>query len=311
MGAAELEGVVIHCCIGVMAYNEEKNIRQLLQAVLAQQTEKVSIDEIVVVASGCTDGTEDIVREYVAIDPRVRLLAQPCKEGKASAVNLLLRNTDCEVIVLESADTLPLEHTIEALVSPMTDPKIGMVGGRPAPTNAPSCFMGYAAHLLWDLHHQIALRHPKLGELIAFRNVFHQIPFDSAVDEASIEPLIIGQGLRLHYAAGAVVLNKGPETVRDFLKQRRRVFAGHIYLKETLGYKVSTMSGLRLAGLFLCNLKWEWRWFCWAPGVAALEIYVRLLGTWDYVICKRNPYNWAVVSSTKQLAPAKQMSEVV
>ena len=41
----------------------------------------------------------------------------------------------------------------------------------------------------------------------------------------------------------AVVLNKGPETVDDFLKQRRGIFAGHIYLKETLGYKVSTMSG--------------------------------------------------------------------
>jgi glycosyltransferase involved in cell wall biosynthesis len=88
-----------------MAYNEEANIRQRLQALLAQKTGKVAIDAIVVVASGCTDGTEDIVREYVAIDPRVRLLTQARKEGKASAVNLLLRNTECEVVVLESADT--------------------------------------------------------------------------------------------------------------------------------------------------------------------------------------------------------------
>jgi len=294
-----------------MAYNEEANIRQLLQALLAQKTDKVAIDEIVVVASGCTDCTEEIVKEYVALDPRVRLLVQPRKEGKASAVNLLLRNTDCEVIVLESADTLPLEHTIEALVSPMTDPEIGMVGGRPQPTNSPNRFMGYAAHLLWDLHHKVALRHPKLGELIAFRNVFYRIPFNSAVDEASIEPLIVGQGLRLHYAADALVLNKGPETVGDFLKQRRRIFAGHLYLKETLGYRVSTMSAARLAWLFLKNLQWEWRWFCWAPGVAALEVYVRLMGTYDYVICKRNPYNWAVVASTKQLSTVKKVPEVV
>ncbi len=302
---------MIHCCIGVMAYNEEANIRQMLQALLVQKTEKVSIDEIVVVASGCTDRTEDIVREYEALDPRVRLLTQTCKEGKASAVNLLLRNTDREVIVLESADTLPLEHTIEALVSPMSDPAVGMVGGRPSPTNAPDHFMGYAAHLLWDLHHQVALRHPKLGELIAFRNIFYQIPFNSAVDEASIEPLIVGQGLRLHYSAAALVLNKGPETVRDFLKQRRRIFAGHLYLKETLGYRVSTMGAVRLAWLFLKNLRWDWRWFCWAPGVAALEVYVRLMGTYDYVICKRNPYNWAVVESTKQLSDVTKVPEVV
>jgi biofilm PGA synthesis N-glycosyltransferase PgaC len=193
---------VIHCCIGIMAYNEEANIRLLLQALLVQKTEKVAIDEIVVVASGCTDGTEDIVKEYVAIDPRVRLLSQARKEGKASAVNLLLRNTECEVVVLESADTLPLENTIEALVSPMTDPKVGMVGGRPVPVNSPKRFMGYGAHLVWELHHQMSLRHPKMGEVIAFRNIFAQIPHDSAVDEASIEPLIIGQGLRLHYAPG-------------------------------------------------------------------------------------------------------------
>jgi cellulose synthase/poly-beta-1,6-N-acetylglucosamine synthase-like glycosyltransferase len=299
---------VIHCCIGIMAYNEEANIRLLLQALLVQKTEKVAIDEIVVVASGCTDGTEDIVREYVAIDPRVRLLSQPRKEGKASAVNLLLRNTECEVVVLESADTLPLENTIEALVSPMTDPKVGMVGGRPVPVNSPNQFMGYGAHLVWELHHQMSLRHPKMGEVIAFRNIFAQIPHDSAVDEASIEPLIIGQGLRLHYAPEAVVFNKGPETAAEFVKRRRGNFAGHLYVKETLGYKVSTMSGTRVGWLFLTNFKWEWRWFCWAPGIAALEVYVRLLGTYDYTICKRKPYNWVIAPSTKQLSKPKQLT---
>ncbi len=301
---------MIHCCIGVMAYNEEKNIRQLLQALLAQKTEKVSIDEIVVVASGCTDRTEEIVREYVAIDARVRLLTQASKEGKASAVNLLLRNTDCEVVVLESADTLPLEHTIEALVSPMADPKVGMVGGRPVPVNSPDTFMGYAAHLVWELHHQMSLCHPKMGEVIAFRNAFSQIPHDSAVDEASIEPLIIGQGLRLHYAPAAMVFNRGPETAAEFVKRRRGNFAGHLYVKETLGYKVSTMSGPPVAWLFLRNFKWEWRWFRWAPGIAALEAYVRLLGTYDYAICKRKPYNWTIAASTKQLADAEQLTAV-
>ncbi len=57
-----------------------------------------------------------------------------------------------------------------------------------------------------------------------------------------------------------MVLNKGPETVRDFLQAAAlRIFAGHIYLKETLGYKVSTMNPARLAWLFLSNMKWEWQ----------------------------------------------------
>ncbi|MBV9124516.1 MAG: glycosyltransferase, partial [Planctomycetes bacterium] len=136
---------MIHCCVGITAYNEEANIGRLLEALLAQKTTTVVIEEILVVASGCTDRTEAIVQEFADRDSRIRLLTQVRKEGKASAVNLLIRNTDCDVVVLESADTLPLPDTIEALVSPFADPKIGMVGGHPVPTNSPNQFMGFGA----------------------------------------------------------------------------------------------------------------------------------------------------------------------
>ena len=72
------------CSIGIMAYNEEANIGNLLQAISSQRTEMVEITEIVVVASGCTDRTEEIVRNYAAIDKKVRLLVQDKREGKAS-----------------------------------------------------------------------------------------------------------------------------------------------------------------------------------------------------------------------------------
>jgi cellulose synthase/poly-beta-1,6-N-acetylglucosamine synthase-like glycosyltransferase len=284
-----------------MAYNEEANIGRLLAALLAQKTRVASLDEIVVVASGCTDRTEAIVQEFAARDRRVRLLTQARKEGKASAVNLLLRATECEVVILESADTLPLPETIEELVAPLQDPAVGMVGGHPVPTNSRNTFMGYAAHLVWELHHRIALRHPKMGELIAFRNVFHKIPHDTAVDEASIEPLIVGQGLRLCYAPRAVVYNRGPERVGEFIRRRRANYAGHLYVKDTLGYRVSTMSSVRSAGALLRSARLDWRYFVWAPGVVALEAYVRLLAAYDYVFCKRKPYNWSMAASTKRL----------
>jgi cellulose synthase/poly-beta-1,6-N-acetylglucosamine synthase-like glycosyltransferase len=292
---------MIHCCVGIMAYNEEANIGRLLAALLAQKTRIVSLDEIVVVASGCTDRTAVFVQEFAARDHRVRLLTQPRKEGKASAVNLLLRATAREVIILESADTLPRPETIEELVSPLQDPAVGMVGGHPVPTNSPATFMGYAAHLVWELHHQVALRHPKMGELIAFRNIFRQIPADTAVDEASIEPLIVGQGLRLRYASRAVVYNRGPERVSEFINRRRANYAGHLYVKDILGYKVSTMSVLRSAVALLRSARLDWRYFAWAPSVVALEVYVRLLAAYDYVFRKRKPYNWSMAASTKQL----------
>lgn len=298
---------MIACCVGITAYNEEANIGRLLEALLAQQARIANIIEIIVVASGCTDRTEEIVEEFARRDRRICLIRQAQREGKASAVNLLLRSTQAGIIVLESADTIPLPETLDALLEPFQDPKIGMVGGRPVPTNSTDHFMGYGVHLLWELHHRVSLHNPKMGELIAFRNVFQQIPMETAVDEASIEPLIIGQGMRLSYSPLAIVRNKGPESVSDFIKQRRRIFVGHLYVKDTLGYKVSTLNSLRMMWLFLINFKvevlpWNWRHLFWAPAVGLLEAYVRILATYDYVFRHSQPYAWPVAESTKDLA---------
>lgn len=292
---------MIRCCVGIMAYNEETNIGPLLEALLQQKLKSVDIAEIIVVASGCTDRTKAIVRDYCQKDDRVKLLVQREREGKSSAINLLLWNTSQEIVVLESADTLPRPDTIEALVSPFADPSVGMTGGRPVPTNDPTSFMGFAAHLLWQLHHRVSLHRPKMGELIAFRRYFRQIPHDSAVDEASIEPLIKGQGLQLLYVPEAIVLNKGPETAGDFFKQRRRIFAGHLYVKDTLGYKVSTMNGLRILPLFLQEMKLNWRYLLWGPAVVLLECLARLMGAYDYIIKRKNPFVWPVAKSTKDV----------
>jgi len=284
-----------------MAYNEEANIGKMLEAVLSQRLRRVKIVEIIVVASGCTDRTEDA---FAKTDRRIRLLVQPRREGKSTAVNLLLRKTTQEVIVLVSADTVPAPDAIENLVAPFSDPQVGMIGGRPVPTNDVRLFMGYAAHLLWALHHQISLLRPKMGEMIAFRNFFRQIPFDSAVDEASIEPLIRGQGLQLCYVPDAVVYNRGPETVQDFLRQRRRIYAGHVYVRDTLGYRVSTMKGARILWLLLAQpaVRRDWRYFLWGPAIVALEIWSRFLGAMDYHVWKRKHAIWEVAETTKVVA---------
>lgn len=292
----------MECCVAVMAHNEEASIGRVLAGLLAQEMATVQIKEILVVTSGCTDRTAEIAIEYAEQDARIRVIQQASREGKASAINLMKENTSHEIIVLHNADNVSKPHTIEALVAPFADPSVGMVGGHPVPVNSPYTFMGYAVHLLWELHHRISLQHPKMGELIAFRNIFRQIPFDSAVDEASIEPLIVGQGLRLHYAPDAIVLNKGPETVRDYLKQRRRIYGGHLYVKDTVGYRVSTMNGVRIGLLLLKCARPDWRYFLWGPAIVALEVLARFLGAYDYIIWKRKPFVWAVVESTKDVA---------
>ncbi|HQF70147.1 MAG TPA: glycosyltransferase, partial [Promineifilum sp.] len=243
--------------MGIMAHNEAANIGRLLARVAASRLERGEVAEIIVVASGCTDDTEAIVLAAAVADPRIRLITQPTREGKASAMNLFLREARCDVLVLSSADLLPAEEALERLVSPFDDPETGLTACRPEPVNDPATFMGFAAHLLWDLHHEINLHGFKAGEMIAFRKVFQRIPPHTAVDEASVEPLIRGQGYGVRYIPEAIVYNKGPETVEDFLRQRRRIYAGHLEMQAQLGYSVSTMSGTKIAGHLLRHLDWR------------------------------------------------------
>jgi len=288
-----------------MAYNEEANIRQLLNALLTQRLSVCSIKEIFVVASGCTDRTEEIVRDYSKKDGRINLLVQEDREGKASAINLFLSRAQGEVIVLESADTIPEANAIENLVTPFLDPTVGMTGGHPVPVNNPDNFLGFAVNLLWKLHHRISLNHPKMGELIAFsKNIVKEIPPDTAVDEASTEAIITRGGYRLRYIEDAMVYNKGPENIKDFLKQRRRIAAGHLYVKKTQQHSVSTTSWKNIFKHFLKEIKWTGKELLWTTGVVFLEICGRTLGYYDFYIRKRNPFVWDIATSTKRLKGA-------
>jgi len=301
------EGTVDHsdekikCSVGITAYNEEANIGQLLQAMLDQRLYSVEISEIVVVASGCEDRTIDIVQEYMAKDPHIKLIVQECREGKTSAVNLFLQQAKEDICVLESGDTLPGQDSIEKMVRMFEDPQVGMTGAQKVPVNAPQHIIGYLSHLRLKLEHQLCLEIPRTGELIAFRKVFDHIPRDVAMDEAFVEALIIKRGMQVCYAPDAVVFNMGPETLSDFVRQRRRNFAGHLYLKDKYGYKVSSLENSRVLRIALEEAWGAIRLIYTLVALAGIEAFSRLLGAYDYHVKGEKHVVWDMAWTTKQV----------
>ncbi|RME51093.1 MAG: glycosyltransferase [Caldilineae bacterium] len=291
----------IRCSVGITAHNEEANMAHILDAMLSQRLFQVEITEIIVVASGCTDNTEAIVREYQQKDSRIRLFTQPRREGKTSAINVFLAHAREDICVLESGDTIPHEDAIENMVRMFADPAVGMTGAHKVPVNTPDHIVGFLSHLRLKMEHQLCLEIPRLGELIAFRKVFDAIPPDVAMDEAFVEALVIRRGMQVRYAPDAVVFNMGPETVSDFIKQRRRNHAGHLHLKEKYGYQVSSLDSMKVARLALAEIWGALRliWVLFALG--ALELYARMLGWWDYRIRKRTHVVWDIAWTTKQV----------
>lgn len=296
----------VTCTVGIFAHNEEANIGHLLQDMLDQQLETVEIKEIIVVSSGSTDHTEAIVNDYVQQQPRIRLLVQEQREGKASAINLFLQQMTERVLVICSADLQPQLDAVEKLVAPFVNPEIGMTSCRPVPVNDANTFMGFAAHMLWNLHHEInAAGGFKAGEMIAFLKIFERIPYHTSVDEASIEPVVRGQGYQVQYIPNAIVYNKGPDTVADFLRQRRRIYSGHLDIKQLLGYSVSTMNGTVILKTLLQHLDWRPRQLAWTMGVVGLEVYGRFLGKRDFQN-RRDHTVWEIATTTKELATTKE-----
>jgi len=290
-----------------MAHNEERNVGRLLERLLAQELQSVRIREIIVVASGCTDGTEKEAGEFAARDARVRLISEPERRGKSAAINVFLAESSAPLCVVVCADTLPAPDAIEMLAAPLADPEAGMAGARPIPLNSKNSFSGYVVHFLWDMHHQVALRQPKCGEMIAFRRVFDRMPEDTIVDEPQIEALIREAGLKVLYAPGAVVYNLGPDNLAEIIMRRRSIVAGYMRLARRTNYRTASQRQRwwLLRTVFGRILRGEEPFFK-AAGAMAVELLARSLGWWDACFSNKPLNLWTPAESTKAPAEAEK-----
>ena len=289
--------------IGVMAHNEGGNVGRLLDRLRSFDLPGATI-RIIVVASGCTDDTIAIARRSAQRDPRIIVVVDPERRGKAVAINQFIAAApDADVMVMESADTLPDPGAIAALLARFADPKVGMVGAHPIPEDDDTTFIGFANQLLWRLHHAIASRSPKQGELVAWRNVVGSLPADSAVDEATLEHLIVQSGYELAYEPTAIVRNRGAGTLSAFVLQRRRIHAGHRRLAAAAaGYRPATRDHALIVRLGITELARHPARAHWLVATAMLEVWASLLGWWDHVIAHRGHAVWTMIEGSKTLA---------
>jgi dolichyl-phosphate beta-glucosyltransferase len=90
--------------IVIPAYNEGQRITATLDKVLAWTSAQRWSVEIVVVNDGSRDNTADIVRQYVAAHPQVRLIENPGNRGKGYSVRNGMMNARGELLLFSDAD---------------------------------------------------------------------------------------------------------------------------------------------------------------------------------------------------------------
>jgi len=287
----------------IPAYNEEKNIGKLLEALLKQKIyPPFELVSITVVASGCTDKTEEIVKKFCKRNRKIRLISTKERLGKANAINLFLKVCKEELIVMISADVLPADNfTINTLLQPFLKNEVGIAGGRPIPLNPSATLASKISSLMWHIHHKISLSNPpKIGEIVAFRNIVERIPANTLADEERLSAVIQKKGYKAVYVPDAVVYNKSPEKLSELIEQRKRIFIGHLQIKKELGYEVPTLNFFKLLKIAIEEIFANPSKLFTIIPLGLLELFCRSLGLISYLTKKYKPA-WKVAKTTKKL----------
>jgi cellulose synthase/poly-beta-1,6-N-acetylglucosamine synthase-like glycosyltransferase len=290
----------------VPAHNEASNIQNVLDSLLAQKGSLARLIEVVVVASGCTDNTAELARAVARGRPGMHVHVQEQRGGKVAAINeyLKIRDPRADIIVICSADLHVASDVVERIAQCFkANPKVGMVGARPVPDNDPRDLIGRMVGVLWEMHHRIALVHPKMGELVAFRaNLIERVSELSVVDEASIEDVVRSKGYDLAYVGEAIVTNHGPERLSEYFEQRRRIARGHYWLDFAFGYQVATLDQGLVLRTAIEVLKEQDAFGKKAVAAAvATEVAARVAGFFDARILGGKHRTWKQLRSTKKL----------
>ncbi len=222
----------------VAAYNEEQSIAETVEYAL--RTDYPGEFELVVADDGSTDSTREIVAEYAAHDPRVRLVSAE-HGGKAKALNAALATITTPLVATIDADTLlmpySLTHAVARLVS--SPPDTVAVAGAVLVRNSRDNLLTRAQE--WDYFLGIAT--VKRGQALLQGTLVAQGAFSlydaTALRLAGGWPNAIGedivltwqmllQGGRSVFEPTAVAFTDVPTSWSAFARQRRRWARGMV-----------------------------------------------------------------------------------
>ena len=220
--------------IGIPAYNEEEGIRRVVDAFLAQMA---SDDELLVVASACTDRTAEEAK--ASGDDRVRVIEESKRNGKVAAINLLLREAENELVVLADADVVISEDAVSKISSLFDDPSVGASCAKVVPFSNES-FMDKVQGLGWRGLHDQKAGESKDGTFYALNGYLMGIrkaaighmEEDMIVDDALLGWSAKNNGYRVVYQADLPVYVRAAQSVRDFLDQKARSRVGWLQMTE-------------------------------------------------------------------------------
>lgn len=230
----------------VPTYNEEKVIEKRIENLVELDYPKDRY-EIIVVDSGSTDKTSQIVKETIKKhennQPTLRLLKEDERKGKASAINLGKKHAKGDIVLITDANSIFDKNVLKEMMPHFKNPEVGAVSGRYFISN-PDETLPSSESFYWEIEHVTLLGESFLdsisiviGTISAWRKELMNFRSETVGEDLDMTIQIRRNGYKIRYEPEAKVYEPSATTPEDQIKQRKRTSLGTIQnMFKHLGY---------------------------------------------------------------------------
>ena len=215
----------------IPARNEAGNIAACLKAVLNQQTNLTV--EIILIDSGSTDGTVEIVKQF----PAVKLITIKAEEfGHGKTRNLGARHSQGDYIVFLNADAVPAQNWLQPLIGNLKDDKKKETAGvysRHLPQKG--CHLYMARDILKSMPERgFVTDRSRYFDFMIFstvscalrREIWQRFPFADPIviaEDQDWAKRVLDEGFKIVYEPGSQVYHSHNYTLKELFAIKRRI----------------------------------------------------------------------------------------
>ena len=212
----------------IAVYNEAEIIELKLKNSLEQDYPADKYN-IVVVSDGSTDDTESIVKKYE--NGRIKLFSIGERKGKTNAINIVMPELTCDIVVFSDANSIYAPDAIKLLVNHFQNKQIGGVCGKLLYNGkSRSGFNETSEGMYWKYENWIKSNESKVSKLIVFNGSIYAIrrelhkPMNIQAANDLQHPLqVLMQGYNNIYAPEAVACEKTSHDERSEFRRHVRI----------------------------------------------------------------------------------------